>query len=67
MAELRPAGRAGTVDPHDVSVMAASTATAQFDDRVSRLGLERNAARRVFSVAMRPDSPVEVYLVEEVR
>jgi hypothetical protein len=49
------------------SVLVAAPATAQIDDRVSRLGLERSAARRVFSVAMRPDSPVELYQVEEVR
>lgn len=49
------------------SLVAAATASAQVDDRVSRLGLERNAARRVFAVDMRRDSPVEVYQVEEVR
>lgn len=49
------------------SAAVAATAFAQVDDRLSRQGLERNAARRVFAVDSRPDSPVELYQVEEVR
>lgn len=49
------------------SVVWAAPAAAQIDDRVSRLGLERGAAQRVFAVDMRRDSPVELYQVEEVR
>ena len=45
----------------------AANAAAQVDDRVSREGLERNAAKRVFAVDVRRDSPVELYQVEEVR
>ncbi len=45
----------------------AASAAAQVDDRLSREGLERNAARRVFAVDIRRDSPVDLYQVEEVR
>lgn len=50
-----------------VVMFVSTAASAQIDDRVSREGLERRAARRVFAVPTPADAPIEVYQVEEVR
>lgn len=50
-----------------VAMFVSTAASAQIDDRVSREGLERSAARRVFAVPPPADVPIDLVRVEEVR